>query len=118
MPGTVNAGPNRALPVLRTASAIGASEATIIEGIAIRGWGTVRVALYADQEVTFKVYTKPRRLSSSSLVTYRQFASRTVAAGGRMEPLIFNVHSDLIKITAQPTGAVPTVFECGVNLHP
>lgn len=108
------------LPVLRTATVIASSatESTLLGIVPVKGWGTIRVFLFTDQEVTFRVYTKPRRLSSTSLITMRLFASRTVAASGSMEPLIFNVHADYAKFTAQPTGSTPTVFECGIELFP
>lgn len=119
MSGLANVGTAVPLEVLRTSTPIGATEATLLGIVPIKGYGTIRVVLFSDVDITFRVYVKARRISATSLTTMRLFASRTVAASGNMETLIFNVHGDYASLRAVPPGGVaPTIFECSAQLVP
>ncbi len=102
---------------VRTDSLIADSESNVMPILPARGFGTLRVWLDSNVVVTLRIYGKPRRLSTTSLVTMRLIATRTVAVGTSMEPLDFNIRSDYVKITAQGA-TVPTRFEMSAQLVP
>ena len=104
---------------VRTDANIADTESNIMPVLPARGFGTLRIWLFSNATITLRIYGKPRRLSSTRLVTWRLIASRTVSTAGSMEPLDFSIRSDYVSIRGLGAGpGATTTFEMSAQLLP
>lgn len=117
-----------ALQILRTAEPpAGTDEEVLLSIWPCKGWGTLRVWLFTNQAGTLRIYQKARSspaipgvtpIAAISFPSFRQTDTRSVAASPTAMPFVFDLLSDLVRITFQATTTAPTTFEAAAELLP